>query len=318
MAGVSASRETAIESEPSSCEGRIASQDSPANICTEDPRNAAKFFYLRDMKEFKKVLSIAGSDSGGGAGIQADLKTVSACGCYGMTAITAVTVQNTRGVSDVHIVPARTVGAQIEAVLDDIGADAVKLGMLPTEACIEEVARLIGKYRIGQVVADPVMVATSGDRLIDEAAARAILRLIFPLAALVTPNIPEAEFITGMKIASEADFPEAAARIRSLGARAVLLKAGHLSGPRLCEYLFTDDGCTTYRYERIDTPNTHGTGCTLSSAIASFLALGHALPEAVRRAEDYVHGAILGGREYRIGHGHGPVHHFHRFDKSFD
>lgn len=270
------------------------------------------------MKEFRKVLSIAGSDSGGGAGIQADLKTASACGCYAMTAITAVTVQNTKGVSGVHIVPPRIVGAQIEAVLDDMGADAVKLGMLPTEACIEEVARQLGKYRTVPVVADPVMVATSGDRLIDEAAARAILRLIFPLAALVTPNIPEAEFITGMTIASEADFPEAAARIRNLGARAVLLKAGHFSGPRLSEHLFTDEGCTTFCYERIDTPNTHGTGCTLSSAIASCLALGHALPEAVQRAEDYVHGAILGGREYRLGQGHGPVHHFYGFDTPAD
>lgn len=280
--------------------------------------NATKFHYLRDMKAFKKVLSIAGSDSGGGAGIQADLKTVSACGCYAMTAITAVTVQNTKGVSDVHVVPARIVGAQIEAVLDDMGADAVKLGMLPTEACVEEVARLLGKYRIGQVVADPVMVATSGDRLIDERAADAILRHIFPLAAVVTPNVPEAEFITGMKIASEADFPEAAARLRKLGAKAVLLKAGHLADRFLCEYLFTEEGCTTYRYERIDTPNTHGTGCTLSSAVASFLALGQALPEAVRRAEEYVHGAIAAGRDYRLGGGHGPVHHFYRFEKASD
>ena len=269
------------------------------------------------MEAFKKVLSIAGSDSGGGAGIQADLKTVSACGCYAMTAITAVTVQNTKGVSDVHVVPAPVVGAQIEAVLDDIGADAVKLGMLPTEACVGEVARPLGQYRIGQVVADPVMVATSGDQLIDERAADAILRHIFPLAAVVTPNVPEAEFITGMKIASEADFPEAAARIRKLGAKAVLLKAGHFADRFLCEYLFTEEGCTTYCYERIDTPNTHGTGCTLSSAVASFLALGHPLPEAVRRAEEYVHGAIAAGRDYRLGGGHGPVHHFYRFEKAF-
>ena len=279
--------------------------------------NATKFHYLRDMEAFKKVLSIAGSDSGGGAGIQADLKTVSACGCYAMTAITAVTVQNTKGVSDVHIVPAPVVGAQIEAVLDDIGADAVKLGMLPTEACVEEVARLLGQYRIGQVVADPVMVATSGDQLIDERAADAILRHIFPLATVVTPNVPEAEFITGMKIASEADFPEAATRLRKLGAKAVLLKAGHFADRFLCEYLFTEEGCMTYCYERIDTPNTHGTGCTLSSAVASFLALGHPLPEAVRRAEEYMHGAIAAGRDYRLGGGHGPVHHFYRFEKAF-
>jgi phosphomethylpyrimidine kinase len=268
------------------------------------------------MERFKRVLSVAGSDSGGGAGIQADLKTIAACGCYDMTATTAVTVQNTQGVRGVHAVPADVVAGQIDAVLEDIGVDAVKLGMLPSEAIIVETARLIRKYGVRHVVMDPVMIATSGDRLVAESAVEAILRHIFPLAALVTPNIPEAEYLTGLKIRSEDDFPRAAGRLVEKGARGVLLKAGHLQGAELTEYLYTADGVEQrYRYERIDTPNTHGTGCTLSSAVASFLAQGHELPEAVRRAEDYVHGAIMAGREYRTGRGHGPVHHFYRFWK---
>ena len=272
--------------------------------------------YIRAMERFKRVLSVAGSDSGGGAGIQADLKTIAACGCYGMTAITAVTVQNTQGVRGVYAVPADVVAGQIDAVLEDIGVDAVKLGMLPSEEIIAETARLIRKYGVWHVVMDPVMIATSGDRLVAESAVEAILRHIFPLAALVTPNIPEAEYLTGLKIRSEDDFPRAAGRLVEKGARGVLLKAGHLQGAELTEYLYTADGVEQrYRYERIDTPNTHGTGCTLSSAVASFLAQGHELPEAVRRAEDYVHGAIMAGREYRTGCGHGPVHHFYRFWK---
>lgn len=272
--------------------------------------------YIRAMERFKRVLSVAGSDSGGGAGIQADLKTIAACGCYGMTAITAVTVQNTQGVRGVYAVPADVVAGQIDAVLEDIGVDAVKLGMLPSEEIIAETARLIRKYGVRHVVMDPVMIATSGDRLVAESAVEAILRHIFPLAALVTPNIPEAEYLTGLKIRSEDDFPRAAGRLVEKGARGVLLKAGHLQGAELTEYLYTADGVEQrYRYERIDTPNTHGTGCTLSSAVASFLAQGHELPEAVRRAEDYVHGAIMAGREYRTGCGHGPVHHFYRFWK---
>ena len=218
------------------------------------------------MERFKRVLSVAGSDSGGGAGIQADLKTIAACGCYGMTAITAVTVQNTQGVRGVYAVPADVVAGQIDAVLEDIGVDAVKLGMLPSEEIIAETARLIRKYGVRHVVMDPVMIATSGDRLVAESAVEAILRHIFPLAALVTPNIPEAEYLTGLKIRSEDDFPRAAGRLVEKGARGVLLKAGHLQGAELTEYLYTADGVEQrYRYERIDTPNTHGTGCTLSS-----------------------------------------------------
>ena len=175
--------------------------------------------YIRAMERFKRVLSVAGSDSGGGAGIQADLKTIAACGCYGMTAITAVTVQNTQGVRGVYAVPADVVAGQIDAVLEDIGVDAVKLGMLPSEEIIAETARLIRKYGVRHVVMDPVMIATSGDRLVAESAVEAILRHIFPLAALVTPNIPEAEYLTGLKIRSEDDFPRAAGRLVEKGAR---------------------------------------------------------------------------------------------------
>ncbi|MQX27431.1 bifunctional hydroxymethylpyrimidine kinase/phosphomethylpyrimidine kinase [Alistipes sp. dk3620] len=269
------------------------------------------------MKKYKKVLSIAGSDSGGGAGIQADIKAISACGCYAMTAITAVTVQNTVGVRGFHVVPAEVVAGQIAAVLEDIGADAVKLGMLPTDEMIVPIAESLKKYRVRSVVMDPVMVATSGDRLISEAAAQAIRRHIFPLATLVTPNVPEAEYITGMPIRSEADFPAAAAALRDMGAGAVLLKAGHLDGTELTEYLFDGNGCHTFRYPRTDTPNTHGTGCTLSSAVAAFLAQDYPLEEAVLCAENYVHEAIVRGREYRLGNGHGPVHHFIVFGSRF-
>ena len=176
------------------------------------------------MKKYKKVLSIAGSDSGGGAGIQADIKAISACGCYAMTAITAVTVQNTAGVRGFHVVPADVVAGQIAAVLEDIGADAVKLGMLPTDEMIVPIAESLKKYRVRSVVMDPVMVATSGDRLISEAAAQAIRRHIFPLATLVTPNVPEAEYITGMPIRSEADFPAAAAALSCAAAIAPCAK----------------------------------------------------------------------------------------------
>lgn len=234
-----------------------------------------------------------------------------------MTAITAVTVQNTQGVRRVHAVPADVVAGQIDAVLEDIGADAVKLGMLPSEAIIVETARLIRKYGVRHVVMDPVMIATSGDRLVAESAVEAILRHIFPLAALVTPNIPEAEYLTGLKIRSEDDFPRAAGRLVEKGARGVLLKAGHLQGAELTEYLV--HGRTASNSVTATSGSTRRTrtarAVRLSSAVASFLAQGHELPEAVRRAEDYVHGAIMAGREYRTGRGHGPVHHFYRFWK---
>lgn len=270
------------------------------------------------MKSYKRILSIAGSDSGGGAGIQADIKAISACGGYAATAITAVTVQNTAEVRNVHLVPAAMVEAQIDAVLEDIGADAVKLGMLPTVEIVEAVARSLKRFPVPFLVLDPVMISTSGHRLIDEAAAKAIQQLLFPLATLITPNLPEATYISGISIESETDFATAAAHIRNQGASAVLLKTGHGNGPKIYDRLYTSEGERTYGYDRIETANTHGTGCTLSAAIATYLAFGHALPEAVGLAEDYIHKAILNGREYTLGKGHGPVDHFYRFRQDSD
>lgn len=272
---------------------------------------------MNHVKQYKTVLSIAGSDSSGGAGIQADIKTVSACGAYAMTAVTAITIQNTCGVEGVEVVPADAVARQIDVVARDIAVDAVKLGMLPAAGTVAGVAAMLRRHRIPNIVTDPVMIATSGDRLVDDDAAQAIVATIFPLSALVTPNIAEAEFISGLSIRSESDFDAAAEKILATGAQSVLLKAGHLPGNRLTDRLYqVADGriaCRTYTYERIDTPNTHGTGCTLSSAIATYLALGYLLPEAVQLAEDYLHKAILTGAAYKTGQGHGPVHHFFRF-----
>ena len=264
-------------------------------------------------KTYKRVLTIAGSDSGGCAGIQADLKTISACGCFGMSAITALTVQNTVGVRAIHVPPAEIVAGQIEAVLEDIGADAVKIGMLPTAEIVERVAGLLVRFGVPNVVLDPVMVATSGDALIPHEAAEAILHTLLPVVTVVTPNVPEAVHMTGLAVGSEDDFPAAAARLREMGAGAVLLKAGHLQQDELTDHLFAGGQVYTHTYPRADTDNTHGTGCTLSSAVASYLALGHDLPEAVALAEEYIHKAILCGAEYRTGSGHGPVHHFFRW-----
>ena len=260
------------------------------------------------------MLTIAGSDSGGGAGIQADIKTASALGVFGMSVITSVTAQNTCGVNGVHIVPAEFVRAQAEAVLSDIGADAVKLGMLPTPETVDVVAGIIRKYRIENVVLDPVMIATSGDRLISEEAIERIVATLLPLARVVTPNIPEAEFITGLKPgdANATGFQEIARKFFDKNAKAVLIKSGHLEAESVEDCLFdgTVDAQYAYPYRKVDTPNTHGTGCTLSSAIASFLALGAELPDAVGRAEDYIHQAVAAGANRQLGKGHGPVHHF--------
>ena len=268
------------------------------------------------VKRYKTVLTIAGSDCSGGAGIQADIKAISANGAYAMSAITAVTSQNTTGVRAIHLIPAETVAAQINAIAEDIPVDAVKLGMLPTAEIVSAVAELLRRYAIRNIVLDPVMVATSGDRLIEQEAVEAIKTEIFPIADLITPNIPETEFISGRAAGSETDFPAAAEAMLDLGAEGVLIKAGHLPGERLTDHLYHRKGDRieqhAYTYERIDTPNTHGTGCTLSSSIAAFLALGHPLSEAVGLAEDYLHKAILTGAEYKTGQGHGPVHHFFR------
>jgi hydroxymethylpyrimidine/phosphomethylpyrimidine kinase len=259
------------------------------------------------------VLTIAGSDSGGGAGIQADLKTFSALGAYGASVITALTAQNTRTVSAIHDLPPEFVSAQMDAVFDDIDFTAVKIGMLSRPAIIEVVADRLRCYRAQNIVLDPVMVAKSGDRLLRAEAVSALRRHLLPLATVVTPNLPEAAVLLDLEEAEdEAGMIDAAARLRALGPQAVLLKGGHLvKGADSIDVL--DDGAEplTLAAPRIATENTHGTGCTLSSAIAALLARGLSLRDAVRGAKAYVTAAISAADRLMVGHGHGPVHHFH-------
>ena len=259
---------------------------------------------------YARVLSIAGSDSGGGAGIQADLKTFSALGCYGMTAITAITAQNTQGVRAIHGVPPDMLRAQIDAVVEDIGVDAVKIGMLHAPEVVAVVVDAIRRYRLPHVVLDPVMVATSGDRLMAEETVQVLVRELFPLATVVTPNLDEAALLLGHPIPGIGALDDAARALLALGAPAVLLKGGHLPGDEVVDVLALPDGTLTHlRSPRIATHNGHGTGCTLSSAIAAQLALGHALPEAVKRARTYILGAIEAGAAVHTGKGHGPLNH---------
>ena len=264
-------------------------------------------------KKYNRVLTIAGSDSGGGAGIQADIKAISAMGCYAASAITAITVQNTIGVEAVHAVPLEILAGQIDAVLSDIGADAIKIGMLHSAEVVNLVADKIEQYGIRNVVLDPVMVSTSGHRLIEESAIEIIKSRLIPLARVITPNIPEAEILAGCTISSEEDFPKIAKiLVQNNKGVSVLLKAGHLTGDDLVDYFFNaEDGTITQLpSKRVYTRNTHGTGCTLSSAFAAALARGEELTAAATSAKKYIEGAIISGAEYEIGHGHGPVNHF--------
>lgn len=259
---------------------------------------------------YLRVLSIAGSDSGGGAGIQADLKTFSALGCFGMTAIAAITAQNTCGVRAIHAVPAEMLKAQIDAVVQDIGVDAVKIGMLATPETVRVVADAIREYQLPHVVLDPVMVATSGDRLIAPETADALKSELFPLVELITPNLDEGGWLLGRGIDGLNALEDAARELLALGAPAVLLKGGHLPGDWVVDQLVDRSGLSQ-RFEstRIVTHNGHGTGCTLSSAIAAELATGAPLPEAVARARSYILGAISAGAHVRTGAGHGPLNH---------
>ena len=261
---------------------------------------------------YPRVLSIAGSDSGGGAGIQADLKTFSALGCYGMTAITAVTAQNTLGVTAIHGVPVEVLKAQICAVMDDIGVDALKIGMLHSPELVRVVAWAIDEYRIERVVLDPVMVATSGDRLIAEETIGVLVSELFHRVTVVTPNLDEAALLLGGAISTIAALDDAAARLLALGAHAVLLKGGHLPGDEVVDVLaMRGQALQRLQSSRIASGNVHGTGCTLSSAIAAGLALGLSLPQAVAEARRYVLQAIAAGVQVRTGSGHGPLNHGH-------
>jgi hydroxymethylpyrimidine/phosphomethylpyrimidine kinase len=254
----------------------------------------------------RTALTIAGSDSSGGAGIQADLKTFAAQRVFGMSAITAVTAQNTVTVTRVLILPPDMVTAQIDAVVADIPPDAVKIGMLGDAGIAEAVAQSLSRHRLPNVVLDTVMIAKGGARLLHDDAVAIVRDRLLPLAAIVTPNVPEAEALTGMTIENAADLERAAARLIGLGARAVLIKGGHLSGPAIDVF---HDGRKAVALEspRIDTPHTHGTGCTLSAAIAARLALGDDLEAACRAAKTYVTNAIL--RAPGLGRGHGPLGH---------
>ena len=260
--------------------------------------------------QYARVLTIAGSDSGGGAGIQADLKTFAALGCYGMSAITALTAQNTQGVQDIHAVPAAFLKAQIQSVLDDIGTDAIKIGMLHTPEVAEVVAWAIAHYQPAHVVFDPVMVATSGDRLIAEETVAVLVREVFPRAHLITPNLDEAAWLLGRPLKDPADLPAAANELLAMGAQAVLLKGGHLPGNLLVDVLQVNgQAASHFESTRIHSRNVHGTGCSLSSAIAAQLALGHDLLSAVAAARVFIRQAIAQGAHIQTGHGHGPLNH---------
>jgi hydroxymethylpyrimidine/phosphomethylpyrimidine kinase len=257
------------------------------------------------------ALTIAGSDSGGGAGIQADLKTFSALGVYGASVITALTAQNTKGVSAIHDVPADFIAAQIDAVFSDLAVAAVKIGMVSQRAAIETIAAGLERWRQSKVVLDPVMIAASGDRLLAPDAVDVLKRVLIPRALVITPNLPEAAALLDAPIAeSEAEMRVQGERLLALGPKAVLVKGGHAEGAESVDLLIEPSAITRLAADRIATRNTHGTGCTLSSAIAAGLAKGLSLAEAVRAAKTYLTDALAAAERIKIGSGHGPVHHF--------
>lgn len=263
-----------------------------------------------------RLLTIAGSDSGGGAGIQADLKTFGALGGYGMSVITALTAQNTLGVHGVQVVTPEFVGKQMDAVLSDIGADAVKIGMLANATIIQVVAEHLRTHAVRRIVLDPVMVATSGDRLLESDAVAALREELLPLAMVATPNLAEAEVLTGSRIDSPASLQRAAELLCRQGPEAVLVKGGHFEGARSDDGLaYRVDGRLSFEWieaRRIETRNTHGTGCTLSAAIAAYLGRGWTIPESVRAAKSYITRAIEAAVDQELGRGHGPVAHYHQ------
>ena len=256
-----------------------------------------------------KAMTIAGSDSGGGAGIQADLKTFAALGVYGASTLTAITAQNTVAVTAVHELPVDLIAAQIDAVVTDIGVDAVKTGMLSSAAIVETVAAAVQRHALTNLVVDPVMIAKSGDALLRPEAVNALRDRLLPLAAVVTPNLPEAETLTGLSITTDADIRRAAEQIVGRGARAVVVKGGHREGPAV-DLFYDGVRFQEFSAPRVDTRNTHGTGCTFAAAVAAGLAQGQDLIAAVAQAKDYVTEAIR--HAYPLGQGHGPLHHFYK------
>jgi hydroxymethylpyrimidine/phosphomethylpyrimidine kinase len=260
------------------------------------------------------ALTIAGSDSSGGAGIQADLKTFAALGVYGASVITALTAQNTTGVTGIHLVPAAFVTAQVDAVFGDLDIGAVKIGMVAQLASIEAIAGALDRWSPRHVVLDPVMVATSGDRLLSEDAVAALRAQLVPRAAIVTPNLPEAAALLNEPVAAgEVAIADQGRRLLVMGCPAVLIKGGHGQGAESIDYFVDRDGVTALPAPRIATDNTHGTGCSLSSAIAAELAKGRDVQTAVRNAKAWVSAAIAQADRFSVGHGHGPIHHFHKY-----
>jgi hydroxymethylpyrimidine/phosphomethylpyrimidine kinase len=261
------------------------------------------------------ALTIAGSDSSGGAGVQADLKTFAALGVYGASVITALTAQNTQGVTDIHQVPADFVTAQIDAVFGDLDVKAVKIGMVSQRTVIEAIEAGLQRWSPKHIILDPVMVATSGDRLLPPDAIEALRTKLVPRAVLITPNLPEAAALLDEQIASsESQIESQGRRLLAMGASAVLIKGGHGKGAESIDYLIREAGVVALAAPRTATKNTHGTGCSLSSAIAAGLAKGGDLETAVRNAKAWVTAAIAAADRLSVGHGHGPIHHFHAFD----
>jgi hydroxymethylpyrimidine/phosphomethylpyrimidine kinase len=263
------------------------------------------------MTRLRTAMTIAGSDSGAGAGLQADLKTFGALGTFGTSAVTAVTAQNTRGVTGVQVMSPDFVIAQIDAILDDIGADAAKTGMLATAEIVSAVAERLRRAGLTRLVVDPVMIATSGDRLLTDEAVDNYRRQLIPLGLVVTPNHDEAEILVGRELRTDAAVRDGARAIVDLGARWVVMKGGHRPGGEVVDVLSDGKEFLEFRHPRIETTSTHGTGCTLAAATAARLAHGDSVADAVRAATDYVHGAIANAPE--IGHGHGPLQHFWRW-----
>ena len=269
---------------------------------------------MTSNRSIPNVLTIAGSDPSGGAGIQADLKTFSALGAYGTSVITALTAQNTRGVSGVHPVPEAFIRLQLDTLLDDVAIDAVKIGMVASREVAETIRDALVARRPRWIVLDPVMVAKSGDILVDDVGIAAVREVLVPLADLMTPNLPEAAVLLGCDVPMTRTEMEAMSpRLEMLGAGAVLLKGGHLRSESCPDLLITPGETRWLEGTRVATSNLHGTGCSLSSAIAACLALGDPLPEAVASAKQWLEMALAESRRLDVGHGHGPVHHFHRW-----
>lgn len=276
------------------------------------------------MRTYPCVLTIAGSDCSGGAGIQADIKTISALGAYAASAITAITVQNTCGVTGIHPIPPSYVKGQIEAVMEDIHPLAIKIGMINDTEIVKVIADSLHKYNPEFVVFDPVMVSTSGCKLMEDEAIEAITTQLIPLATLITPNLSEAEILSGQPIHTVEDMQHQAKEMLKLGCKGVLIKGGHLEGGQMCDVLQTFEEDTPHMFTalKVKSQNTHGTGCSLSSAIATYLALGESIPHAVEKAKQYVYLGIESGKDVCIGQGHGPLNHFyspvpmHIFDKK--